>query len=624
MNGAEACGPAPTVSDDGSGGVDAHLVTLVLDACARTPDAVALRVPRRTRRGRPQRFRALTFRELADRIEAVARGLRSRGLEPGGRVLFSIRPRLDGIVTALGIARAGGTVVFVDPGSTPELFAARVRAARPTHAATESLLHALSRGPLRAVARSRGLALPGYATLPVTHVHSGPWLPGVPRGSVPVARLRRGSAAPAASHRLAGDLPPPDPRAPMLVVFTSGTTAAPRAVVHSGATLAAATRTLGEIVDLTPGQDVVTDQMLLGVPALLAGATWTVPVVAPARDVVTAGRLLTGADVTFLVPSDVTGLLDAIEAGAVPARTASTVLVGGAPVTRALLTRATRLLPGTRWVGIYGMTECLPVASVEAPAKLAHAGDGDLVGTAVSTVAVRVVPDDAVPDGAVPDGAVPDGAVPDGAAPDGAVPDVAPGAVGELVVSGPALMLGLLGESGEVVPVAEHRTGDLARVDPDGTLVLLGRTRDMIIRGTVNIYPALFEPRLAALTGVGEAVLVGLPREDGDEEVALVVVPSNAGSRPDRLVCTHPLADAVRPLLADVLDHGALPDVVLVAPAVPVAGRSRKPDRAGLARAVAEHVAQARAGRVRRRGAGLEDPAGVASAEGEACACASR
>lgn len=595
---------------------DAHLVALVLDACARTPDAVALRVPRRTRPGRPQHFGALTFRELATRIEAVAAGLRAHGLEPGGRVLFSIRPRLDGIVTALGVARAGGTVVFVDPGSTPELFAARVAAARPTHAATESLLHALSRGPLRALARRRGLLLPGYAELPVTHVHSGPWLPGVPRGSVPVRRLVRGArtiargAAPdrAASSGASGGLPldgaglpPLDGALEMLVVFTSGTTAAPRAVVHSGATLAAATRALGEIVAMSPGEDVVTDQMLLGVPALLAGATWTVPVVAPARDVVTAGRLMTGADATFLVPADVTALLDAVEAGTVPARTAATVLVGGAPVTRALLERATRLVPTSRWVGIYGMTECLPVTSVEAATKLAHTGDGDLVGTPVGTVDVRIVPP--APDGTAPDGAGPDGTAPDGAGPDGAAPhatasgdaasdDAASDAAapGELVVSGPALMLGLLGTDGVVAPVAEHRTGDLARLASDGSVVLLGRTRDMIIRGTVNIYPGLFEPRLAALEGVGEAVLVGLPQEDGDERVALVLVPSDAAERPPRLTCDHPLAEEVRPRLAEVLDHGALPDVVLVAPAVPVAGRSRKPDRQALAREAAALV----------------------------------
>ncbi|WP_207204547.1 class I adenylate-forming enzyme family protein [Sanguibacter massiliensis] len=580
---------------------DAHLVAHVLDACARTPDAVALRVPRRTRPGRPQRFGALTFRELATRIEAVAAGLRAHGLEPGGRVLFSIRPRLDGIVTALGVARAGGTVVFVDPGSTPELFAARVAAARPTHAATESLLHALSRGPLRALARRRGLLLPGYAELPVTHVHSGPWLPGVPRGSVPVRRLVRdalatargaapdpaaSSGAAAALPRDGASLPPLDGAREMLVVFTSGTTAAPRAVVHSGATLAAATRALGEIVAMSPGQDVVTDQMLLGVPALLAGATWTVPVVAPARDVVTAGRLMTGADATFLVPADVTALLDAVEAGTVPARTAATVLVGGAPVTRALLERATRLVPTTRWVGIYGMTECLPVASVEAATKLAHTGDGDLVGTPVSTVDVRIVP--APPDGTAPDGAGPDGAAPHATASGGAAYDDA--APGELVVSGPALMLGLLGADGVVAPVAEHRTGDLARLEAAGSVVLLGRTRDMIIRGTVNIYPGLFEPRLAALKGVGEAVLVGLPQEDGDERVALVLVPADAAERPPRLTCDHPLAEEVRPRLAEVLDHGALPDVVLVAPEVPVAGRSRKPDRQALAREVAALV----------------------------------
>ncbi|NEB07176.1 acyl--CoA ligase, partial [Streptomyces sp. SID13726] len=106
--------------------------------------------------------------------------------------------------------------------------------------------------------------------------------------------------------------------------------------------------------------------------------------------------------------------------------------------------------------------------------------------------------------------------------------------VGELVLSGPSLMAGYLHHlaapaRGRGARVAEHRTGDLARLDDGGRIVPVGRTRDMIIRGTTNIYPGLFEPRVAALDGVGEAVLVGVPQVDGDERVALVVT-SSVGS----------------------------------------------------------------------------------------------
>ncbi|MFI2704581.1 class I adenylate-forming enzyme family protein [Cellulosimicrobium composti] len=559
-----------------------HLLAPILARGApghASADAVALR--RWTRPGRRgARVREeTTYADLARRVEATATALAADGLAPGDRALFSVRPRPAGVVLAFGVVRAGGTVVFVDPGSTPELFTARVGAAGPSLATTESLLYAVSRGPLRRLARSRGLLLPDYASLPLRHVHAGPWLPGVPRGSRAARRLAAG--------RVDRDaLPALDPGREALTVFTSGTTAQPKAVVHTAGSLLAGCDLLRDVFALAPGDVVHTDQMLLGVPALLAGATWSVPADPPSRDITTFARQLDGAAGTYLVPADVTALLDAVEGGVVPARGPRVALVGGAPVTRALLERATRVLPGTRWVAVYGMTEILPVAVVEAQEKLAHAGDGDLVGVPLPGTVARLDPvEDADP------------------ADDGAV-------VGELVLSGPSLMAGYLHDldapaRGAGPRAAEHRTGDLARLDGRGRVVLVGRTRDMIIRGTTNIYPGLFEPRVAALDGVAEALLVGVPQVDGDERVALVLTAAaDAPGRDDaaargpraddgtavRLDPDHPLVARVRAALPDVLDHDALPDVVLVADRVPLAGRSRKPDRAALARAAAPFV----------------------------------
>ncbi|WP_069388215.1 class I adenylate-forming enzyme family protein, partial [Cellulosimicrobium cellulans] len=389
------------------------------------------------------------------------------------------------------------------------------------------------------------------------------------------ALARPGAGAPAGAAAAA--LPPLDAAAHALVVFTSGTTAQPKAVVHSAGSLHAGCDLLREVFELAPGDVVHTDQMLLGVPALLAGATWSVPADPPGRDVVTFARQLDGAAGTYLVPADLTALLDAVEAGTVPAVGPRVALVGGAPVTRALLERATRVLPATRWVGVYGMTEILPVAVVEAGEKLAFAGDGDLVGRPLPGVGVRLDRDGVE-------------------AGDDSVDPV--GDVGELVLSGPSLMAGYLHDldatgHGRGAPAAEHRTGDLARLEADGRVVLVGRTRDMIIRGTTNIYPGLFEPRVAALDGVAEAVLVGVPQVDGDERVALVVTSSTGtGTRaghagPPALDPDHPLVARVRDALPGVVDHDALPDVVLHADHLALAGRSRKPDRAALARAAA-------------------------------------
>ena len=607
----------------------------------------------------------LTYRELMRRVEATADALHREGLRAGDRVLFSVRPRPEGIVLALAVVRLGGVIVFVDPGSTPELFGARVTAADPRWAMTEALLYAVSRGPLRHVARSRGLLLPDYASLPLRHVRSGRWLPGVPGRSLSARSLATGRHGGGHRRFVAGAPPVTDLPldAEALVVFTSGTTSDPKAVVHSVGSLGSGCALLAGAFALEPGGVVHTDQMLLGIPALLAGGTWSIPPGPPGQDVVTFARHVAGEAGTYLVPADLTLLLDAVESGRAPARGPQVALVGGAPVTRPLLDRARRLLPGTRWIGVYGTTEILPIAVVEADDKLAHAGDGDLVGHPLPGIEAVVDTSAVEPDEGLGQGSTAGrGST---AAPD--APATAPHPlVGELVLRGPSLMKGYLSHlDGGQPPVTEHRTGDLAYLDEEGRIVLVGRTRDMIIRGTVNIYPGLFEPRLAALPGVGEASLVGVLQDDGDEKVVLVVTSRHAsgpgtGDHPgtaDRpgggqgdgvehhgdsdsddaagrdargghgsrtppaapasaapatgaalapavsaavgqgrapvLTSDHPLVRSVRSALPDVLDHGALPDLVLHADHLPLAGRSRKPDRAALSRAAAHHLAGA-------------------------------
>jgi acyl-CoA synthetase (AMP-forming)/AMP-acid ligase II len=143
----------------------------------------------------------------------------------------------------------------------------------------------------------------------------------------------------------------------------------------------------------------------------------------------------------------------------------------------------------------------------------------------------------------------------------------------------------------------EHRTGDLAYQDADGRIVLVGRNRDMIIRGTVNIYPGLFEPRLRDLPGVADAVLVGVPVPDGDERVVLVVTAAGGpgGSGTPQVRSGTELARSVADRVAGVLDHGALPDLVVEASHLPVAGRSRKPDRRALVNVVSSLAGTVRA-----------------------------
>lgn len=526
----------------------------------------------------------LTYGELHDRVSAVAEGLKRLGMEPGDRCLFSVRPQPEGIVLALATVHAGGTLVFVDLGQSEELFRARVRDAAPKFAFTEAIIHAANTRAGKIVARRGGLRLPRAEGIAV-QVYAGRWLPGVPRGAVPLRRLGKGGGLdtrPGGATRPTGDggrvagaserieaAAASDLDA--LVVFTSGTTSEPKGVVHTQGSLLAGARMLAAAMGDSVAH-VHTDQMLLGIPALVSGGTWSMPQQPPAKDPAAFLRGCRGA--TYLVPADATRILDLVEAGQ-GELAATRILVGGAPVTPALCERALRLAHDAEWTIVYGMTEALPVSTVDARTKAVWPGPGDLVGQPLAGMRVRVKP------------------------------GVSADEPGELVLAGPSVMRGYLRDlnHGRGDDSVEHFSGDLAAIREEG-IVLLGRSREMIIRGTTNIYPALFEPAIAALPGVAAAAMVGVAQADGDERVALFVVPEpDAGTDESSRIHTggapvtgarSQRANALAALLDDqqptVMNLDALPDLVIVVDELPVAGRSQKLDRDALRRIAAARL----------------------------------
>ena len=583
------------------------LIAAVYDAAAKYPDHPAITAPGK-RGGRPGK--TISYRDLAAGIESTAAGLRRDGFGPGERLLFSVRPGPAAFTLALAAVRAGGAIVFIDPGVGPELFRNRTALASPRWAASESLLYALSaRGPLRPLARRRGLLLPDYGAMKVRHYHSGPWLPGVPLKSTNIRSLSRGAAvrrraAPGGARHDDGDqhggskhdggasaAPPGLPGLPALeaapgqeavIIFTSGTTGNPKGVVHSRGTLAAGFGQLSTRCTFAAGDRIHSEQLMMGLPALIAGAHWTMPAyglsaaIDPLRFAAELGSAPghKAATHVFLVPSQLAPILDAVEAGRLAwPDTLRTVMLGAAPVLAPFLQRAAGLLPGVRFHCIYGMTEVLPIAIAGGHEKLEFAsgrtagfrtpdgaGEGDYLGTPLPGVHVRVADDH------------------------------------ELIVSGPNMCLGYLGEG----TMDEHATGDLVRLDPgraydgsngpgpagpaaDGTprLVLLGRKKDMIIRGKTNIYPGLYEPVIAGIEGVGQAVMVGVPDGIGDEAVWLAVEPQR-GRNQEALLRT------LRSELPKLIDESALPDQIEIMPKLPVSGRHRKPDRMALRALFAE------------------------------------
>jgi len=69
------------------------------------------------------------------------------------------------------------------------------------------------------------------------------------------------------------------------------------------------------------------------------------------------------------------------------------------------------------------------------------------------------------------------------------------------------------------------KTGDVGKIDADGYVTIVGRSKDMIISGGYNVYPAEIEGYINELPGVAESALVGVPHPDFGEVGVAVVVP---------------------------------------------------------------------------------------------------
>nr|WP_296074477.1 class I adenylate-forming enzyme family protein [uncultured Actinoplanes sp.] len=445
--------------------------------------------------------------DLARLIRGYAIALREHGLAAGDTIGLAVRPGARSLATMLAAYRQGLRIAVLDPTAGPDVLLARLRLAQPRLVLADAAAQAVS-GWAAPLARRAHLALPDLGALaPVRTV--GRRLPG----SAPALRPGR------------GPIPRPyDGDGDAVIVFTSGTTSRPRAVVHTRASLSAGMRAVHDLVRPSPGVPVLGGTFFVLLPSLAAGA----PVALPARRGLARQIRRLAPQATYLTPP----ALRAALASDVPFT--GRVYSGSAPVSAALLAAVRAAGASEAWV-VYALTEVFPAAAIESAGKVAYAGPGDLVGELLPGVRAKT------------------------------------GADGQLLLAGPTAADRYLGSE----PLAWVETGDVGSVD-GGRVVLGGRVKDMILRRAENIYPGLYEPALH-VPGVALALLVGVPAGDGDERVVAVVQPAPGAS-----------PSAVRAALREPLSRmgAATPDAVLFA-RIPLAGRSGKPDRAAAARLAA-------------------------------------
>ena len=188
-------------------------------------------------------------------------------------------------------------------------------------------------------------------------------------------------------------------------------------------------------------------------------------------------------------------------------------LAGSAPLLVETFT-AWQQRTGHTIVERYGMSETLMLTSNPYQADARHGGQaerrGGTVGFALPGVALRVV--------------------------DGADRALAAGDIGAIQVQGPNVFKGYWRmpekTAEEFTQDGWFRTGDVGKVDERGYVSIVGRSKDLIISGGYNVYPAEIEAAINELPGVAESAVVGVPHPDFGE-VGVAVVVARPGAQPD-------------------------------------------------------------------------------------------
>jgi acyl-CoA synthetase (AMP-forming)/AMP-acid ligase II len=439
----------------------------------------------------------LTFAALAAAADEAARALVASGVDAGDRVGIWAPNMWQWMVAALGIYRAGATLVPVN---------SRFKAGEAAHvlrAAKVKLLFTVT-DFLDTDYAAAILGEPDLPNLDEVVVLDGPDSPGTTTWDAFTARADGAGLAEVVSARAAaltgGDISD--------ILFTSGTTGAPKgAVLRHGAS----TRLYvawANVVGLRHG-----DRYLLVYPffhtaglkaGLLASLLLGVTLVPhPVFDVPSVMRRISDEKITMLPgpPAIYQTILNADLTG-YDLSTWRLAVTGAAAVPVELVRRLRSELGLATVVTGYGLTETTGTV-----AMCRHADDPELIartsGRALPGVEIRVVDD--------------------------AGNDVPLGEPGEILARGFNIMAGYLDNPEATAETIDAdgwmRTGDIGVMDAGGNIAITDRKKDMFIVGGFNAYPAEIEGMLAEHPAIAQVAVVGVPDERLGEVGMAYVIP---------------------------------------------------------------------------------------------------
>lgn len=472
--------------------------------------------------------RALSATQVDADATHLAAVLAAGGVAPGDRVAYLGRNSPEALLLLLACARLGAVYVPVNFRlSAPEIrYVLRHCGAHTVLAEPE---FAARCEPLTRTGAVRRWLLAGDGETGATAGPRPGWLrPG--DVDVDVARERTGPVA-----QTFDDL--------AMLMYTSGTTGRPKGVMLTHGNLWWSSANVDAVFDTRTDDVTLAVAPMFHIGGLNAFALRTLVrggtvLVRPTFDAMCTLADLAGGGVTtvFGVPTMFAAIARLPEFGATDLSTVRAAIVAGSAVPASLIHEyADRgMLLQQSW----GMTETSPAATY-LPAARTRDKAGS-AGLPLPYTRIKLLD------------------------PAGGGEIGAPGRVGEIIVTGPNVTAGYWDDPDATRDAFTAdgwlRTGDLAELDDEGFLAILGRRTAMINSGGENIYPAEVERALAYFPGITGVAVVGIPDPEwGETVVAVLECPDGAGPS---------LAD-IRSFAALRLARYKLPTRVVVAAALP-------------------------------------------------------
>ena len=450
-----------------------HLISRLSAACAGRAGDVFANLPDGTQ---------VTFGALFAGAERMAGALVASGVRPGDRVAVQVAKTVEAIELYLGTVLAGAVFLPLNPAYTGPEVAYFLGDATPALVVCDP-------------ARLKEISAIAGAAKVLTLGADG-------RGSLTDLADEQGRFD--AVARGADDL--------AAILYTSGTTGRSKGAMLSHANLASNSTTLRDYWRFTPD-----DVLIHALPIFHTHGLF----------VATNVALLAGAQVVFLPGFDADAILDAMPRATAlmgvptfytrlladdrltPERAANMRLfVSGSAPLLVDTHEAWEARTGHRILERYGMPETNMSTS--------NPYDGErragTVGFPLPGVEIRVM--------------------------DGK--EVAQGEIGVLQVRGANVFQGYWQmpekTAEELLPDGWFITGDLARIDADGYVSIVGRQKDLIITGGFNVYPKEIESLIDDLPGVLESAVIGVAHADFGEAVVAIVVPDGPGLEPESIL----------------------------------------------------------------------------------------